>query len=183
MDTEDRTLVDAFVAHGDEEAFRHLFRRHTPRLYALAYRLMAGRAADAEDVIQDTWLRAARHLGTFEWRSSLSTWLTGIAINCARERLRRRTPEAVDPATLAAIVMAADAGVPDVDLERAIALLPDGYREVLVLHDVEGFTHAEIATRLGVSPGTSKSQLFHARRAVRARLSPTARWTEATDHD
>ncbi len=163
----DQALVDRFIARGDEEAFRLLFRRHTPRLYAMVLRLSGGRTDEAEDIVQVTWLRAARHLGRFEWRSSLATWLTGIAINCAREARRRPSREWAPVETLerlpAPLISAGDR----LDLERAIATLPDGYREVLVLHDVEGMTHEEIASALGIAAGTSKSQLFHARRTLR----------------
>jgi RNA polymerase sigma-70 factor (ECF subfamily) len=176
---DDRRLVEAFLA-GDEDAFRQVFRRHSPRLYALALRLTGGRTADAEDTLQECWVRAARRLAGFEWRSQLSTWLTAILINCARERRRRSLPLA--DADLAQVWAPARSHAEALDLDRAIAALPDGYREVLVLHDVEGYTHAEIGTLLGVSAGTSKSQLFHARRAVRARLSSVSAPTEV-GHD
>lgn len=165
---------------GEEEAFRLLFRRHTPRVFAVALRLMGGRAADAEDVVQEMWLRAARRLGEFEWRSALSTWLVAIAINCARERLRARAMTLAPPEALADVPARSTPPAVAIDLERAIAALPDRYREVLVLHDVEGWTHAEIGRHLDIAAGTSKSDLFHARRAVRARL--TARRDEVHDH-
>ena len=165
--------MNRFVARGDEDAFRQLFRRHTPRLYAMTLRLSAGRADQAEDLVQVAWLRASRQLAGFEWRSSLGTWLAGIAINCAREVRRKPQLEPVAVETLerlpAPLVPVGDR----VDLDRAIAALPDGYREVLVLHDVEGLTHDEISTALAIAPGTSKSQLFHARRAVRRWLAPS----------
>jgi len=176
----DRDLADRFVRRGDEAAFRLLFRRHTPRMYALALRLLAGRTGDAEDAVQDAWQRAAAALGRFEWRSALSTWLGGFVINCARERLRAKALTRVDTEALASITAPARPPGPALDLERAIAALPDGYREVLVLHDIEGYTHDEIAGRLGIAAGTSKSQLFHARRALRARLSGSR--NEAMDH-
>jgi RNA polymerase sigma-70 factor (ECF subfamily) len=170
LHTAEQALVARFVTHGDEEAFRLLFRQHSPRMYAMALRLMGGRAADAEDVVQDAWLRAAARLGGFEWRSALSTWLTSIVINCARERLRA-TPVTADGTEAPTPLAPPDASAERIDLDRAIASLPDGYREVLVLHDIHGLTHEEIARALDVAPGTSKSQLFHARRAVRARLT------------
>ena len=178
----DRDLVTRFLAHGDEEAFRLLFRRHTPRLYALTLRLCGGRGDEAEDVIQTTWVRAAGQLARFEWRSALSTWLTGIAINCAREARRTRSLDA-SVETLEALAAPAAPPGARIDLDRAIAALPDGYREVLVLHDVEGLTHVEIAASLGVAVGTTKSQLFHARRAVRRWLSPEARVPAAMKDD
>jgi RNA polymerase sigma-70 factor (ECF subfamily) len=168
---DDRLL--ARLRRGDEAAFRELYRLHTPRLFAVTLRLLA-RHADAEDAVQEAWLRAVRGLGGFRQDSSFATWLTGIGIRCGLEILRKRNPAifafhepSFDPA-------------PDVtvDLERAIAGLPDGYRTVLVLHDVEGRTHEEIAAMLDIQAGTSKSQLFHARRALRARLGAVAEGVE-----
>jgi RNA polymerase sigma-70 factor (ECF subfamily) len=166
---DDRRL--AAVAAGDEAAFLSLYRQHTPRLFAVVLRML-GRRPDAEDAVQEAWLRAVRGLAGFRHDSSFLTWLTGIGIRCALEIIRKRLPvDAPGPPDIAA------AGTPDlsIDLERAIAELPDGYRVVLVLHDVEGFTHEEIGRLLDVEPGTSKSQLFHARRALRLRLRPELR--------
>jgi RNA polymerase sigma-70 factor (ECF subfamily) len=166
---QDKELVERFVQRGDEEAFRQLFRRHSPRLYALARRLTGGDDADAEDIVQDTWLRASRQLGRFEWRSALTTWLSAIVINCARERMRT-TSRLECPADLEDPPAPVRSPVAGIDLERAIARLADGYRHVLVLHDIEGLTHFEIADALGIAVGTSKSQLSRARALVRADL-------------
>jgi RNA polymerase sigma factor (sigma-70 family) len=169
----DRELVSRFVNRGEEEAFRLLFRRHTPRVYAMSLRLMGGNAAAAEDVVQETWLRAAQRAHAFEWRSSLSTWLVGITINCAREALRARM--LVDAGADATAVIDPRSIVPRdrvLDLEQAIAALPARQRLVLLLHDLEGWTHVEIGRTLEIAAGTSKSDLFHARRAIRARLQP-----------
>jgi RNA polymerase sigma factor (sigma-70 family) len=154
----------------DERAFRTLYRRYTPRLYRFALRLAAGSPADAEEVVQETWVRAVLGLPTFAWRSALPTWLAGIAVNCVRERWRpdaaalTDVPEpAVDDRQLL--------GLPDrLDLERAIARLPAGARAVLVLHDLEGYTHGEIAAMLAIEVGTSKSQLARARERLRGLL-------------
>ncbi len=166
----DRVLAEQVLA-GEEASFRQLYHRHTPRLFQLALRLMGGAEADAEDVVQDTWIKAVAKLETFRWESVFGTWLYAIGVNVAREAARRRgrrqetdLPEQIEPAP--APFELAD----QMDLERAIAPLPDGYRTVLALHDVEGYTHEEIAVQLGVAAGTTKSQLFWARRAVRARL-------------
>jgi RNA polymerase sigma-70 factor (ECF subfamily) len=169
----DRALAEQVLA-GDEGAFRQLYRRHTPRLLQLALRLLGGAEADAEDVVQDTWIKAVEKLDTFRWESAFGTWLHAIALNVSREALRKRGrrqetafPEQMEPSAPAPFER-----VEVMDLERAIAQLPDGYRTVLVLHDVEGFTHEEIAEQMGVAAGTTKSQLFWARRAVRAQLAP-----------
>lgn len=168
----DRDLATRFVDQRDEEAFRLLFRRYTPRLYAVALRL-TGRAPDAEDVVQEAWQRAAGLFGAFEWRSSLSTWLVGIAINCAREQRRTRPSWDATIDVSSAPVSAAPTVSLAIDLDRAIARLPPRQRQVLVLHDVEGWTHADVAAHLGIAAGTSKSDLFNARRAVRASLGMT----------
>ncbi|HEX5724883.1 MAG TPA: sigma-70 family RNA polymerase sigma factor [Longimicrobiaceae bacterium] len=172
----DRALAEALLLHGDERAFRELYRRHTPRLYQLVLRMLGGSEHDAEDVVQEAWIRATEALGGFRWESAFATWLTGIGINVARGLLRRQGKWGAEPPE----------GLPEpwrpppadgerIDLERAIALLPAGYRAVLVLHDVEGYKHEEIGERLGISPGTSKSQLCMARRSLRRLLEPAPR--------
>jgi RNA polymerase sigma-70 factor (ECF subfamily) len=162
----DRFLVEAFLRHHDEIAFRALFARHTPAMYGLALRLLGGAGREAEDVVQESWLRACRSLDRFAWKSALATWLVGITINCARETLRRRTPEF--PLEREPSTGPANPGE-RLDLERALAALPDGYRAAIVLHDLLGLTHAEVGERLGIDAGTSKSQLWRARRALRER--------------
>ena len=168
---DDRSLADAVAGAGDERAFRELYRRHTPALYQLVLRMLGGVAADAEDVVQETWIRAVRQLSKFRWESSLRTWVTAIGLNLARETLRKRArsrTEELDEHVELSARPVRDAE--RIDLERAIAKLPNGYRAVLVLHDIEGFTHEEIGRQLQIAVGTSKSQLFDARRAVRSLL-------------
>jgi RNA polymerase sigma factor (sigma-70 family) len=171
----DRELATGVMA-GDEAAFRALYRRHTPRLWPLLRRMLGGPGIrpEVEDAVQETWIRAVEGLPSFRWQAAFSTWLTGIALNCAREALRKRSRRGETGTDL--LLEQSSAPPPDpgrrLDLENAIAALPDGYRTVLVLHDIEGFTHVEIAERLGIAEGTSKSQLHHARRAVRAHLEP-----------
>ena len=174
---DDRAAVEGFVRLGSEADFRILYRRHTPRLYGLAWRMLGANAADVSDVVQETWLRAAQGLAEFEWRSSLSTWLCGITVNCCRDKFRERKRFAEqDPDEAAQRSRPMRSGGEGLlDLDRAIAELPDGYREVLVLHDVEGFTHAEISERLGIDTGTSKSQLSRARARVRRQLGMVRR--------
>jgi RNA polymerase sigma factor (sigma-70 family) len=163
----DRELVSAVAEHGDEAAFRALYRRHTPRLYRTALRIAAGDAAEAEEIAHDAWIRAVPRFSSFEWRAQLSTWLVSIALNCARERRRAAgMVEAleVEPPASDRELEGAPARI---DVERALAQLPPRYREVVVLHELEGYTHEEIAELLGIEPGTSKSQLHHARRRLR----------------
>lgn len=169
-DRHDRLLVERFVEARDEASFRALYRRHTPALYALALRLLAHRSADAEDVIQDVWIRAAERLGRFRWEAALRTWLSGIVVNCCRERLRAEWRWAQDDHTEPERTDVASPPELTLDLDRAIATLPPGCRGVFVLHDIEGRTHEEIASLLDIDPGTSKSQLSYARRRLRALL-------------
>ena len=169
-DPGDRELVDAYLAVRDEAAFRVLYRRHASSLWRMALRLSRGSEEEAREIVQETWVRAAPRLGTFRWESSLRTWLISIAINCGRERARAVGRETFFGDLEVAAPAAEPASVEPIDLARAIDALPDGYRRVLVLHDVEGYTHDEIGRLLGVEPGTSKSQLHRARARVRARL-------------
>jgi RNA polymerase sigma-70 factor, ECF subfamily len=169
----DPDLVAAICRTGEECAFRELYRRHTPRLYQLSLRLLGGDAHAAEDAVQETWVRAVRGLPRFRGDAALSTWLHSIGLHVSHDLLRRRRrnredvwDEHFDPPVPALPIGER------IDLERAIALLPDGYRMALVLHDVEGMTHEDIAGQLGVTVGTSKSQLHRARRALRALLAP-----------
>jgi len=167
----ERKLIAAIVDHGDESAFRQLYRRHTPRLLMVVQRLLAAGGRDAEDVVQETWIRVVERLEEFRGESAFATWLTGVGLNVARNQLRHQNRRhAVDLEAVPEPPATAQSCDDGIDLERAIALLPDGYRMVLVLHDVEGWTHLEIADSLGVTTGTSKSQLFAARRWVRSYL-------------
>jgi RNA polymerase sigma-70 factor (ECF subfamily) len=133
---------------------------------------MGGAESDAEDVVQEAWLRASQRLDRFRWESAFSTWLFAIGVHVAQDSLRRRGRE-----RLTLIDSAPDPGstTPDIveriDLEQAVAALPDGCRQVLVLHDIEGMTHRDIAQVLGISDGTSKSQLSDARRRLRYLLA------------
>ncbi len=164
----DETLGRAFL-DGDTEAFLPLYQRHAPMLYAFVTRMVGLSAAD--DVLQEAWLRASRLLQRFEWRSSLRTWLCGIAANCAREHLRRHARLDVEVAGGREVATVwYDAVAAQVDLERGIARLSPRYREVFLLHDVAELTHAEIGVALGIDEGTSKSNLARARAALRESL-------------
>lgn len=158
------------VARGDEAAFRVLYRRHTPRLRGLVLRMLGGNQADADDVVQESWIRAVRAIPQFRGDSTLGTWITGFGVRVAWETVRRRRPGLElgpddEPAT----------DPPDtgerIDLEHALHRLPDVHRAVVVLHDVEGFGHEAIAESLGIAIGTSRSHLSRARKALRAMLS------------
>ncbi len=165
--------MNAYLIARDEASFRELYRAYTPALYRFAV-LRVG-VDGAEDIIQETWLRAARGLAAFRWQSSLRTWLTGIALNLCREHYRRgvrltAVPDlTADPPFDGSPAAGLDP-VGSAQLRQAVLNLAEGYREVLLLHDVEGHTHEEIGTLLGISPGTSKSQLHRARRQLRQGL-------------
>ncbi len=171
MDEDDRLLVSRFLAARDEAAFRALYRRHTPFLYRFLLRLSGGRSADAEEGVQETWVRAAERLAGFEGRSALKTWLAGIAIRWWREEVRRGKREGEMPDEELVTAAPVRRGIERLDLERALLALAEGYRAAILLHDVEGYTHEEIAEMTGVDAGTSRSQLSRARRALRAHLS------------
>lgn len=160
----DRELVQRFLETRAEGAFRDLYRMHSPYLFCLAMRVSGGRREQAEEALQEAWIRAARKLPDFRWRSTLRTWLGGFVVNCCREQLRRAVELAEPDAAETLAVMPAPDG--RLDLDRLLAALPSHQRTVLVLHAIEGYTHEEIGGLLGIAPGTSKSRLFEARRAL-----------------
>lgn len=166
--SDDLALVRAFLRARGEDAFRALYRAHTPALYALALRLTGGDQGEAEDLVQESWVRAVRALSSFRAQSALRSWLCGFLVNVRRERMRAdwRTVDAPDAEPIAPTIG------PDMalDLERAIGALPDGARDVFVLHDVYGYTHWEIGDLLGIVEGTLKSQLTRARLLLRSSL-------------
>jgi RNA polymerase sigma-70 factor (ECF subfamily) len=167
--SDDLALVQDFLRTRGETAFRTLYRTHTPALYALALRLTGGNQGEAEDLVQESWVRAVRALSSFRAQSALRSWLCGFLVNVRRERVRTawRIVDEPDIEPIAATENHDSA----LDLERAILALPDGARDVFVLHDVYGYTHDEIATMLGVVAGTSKSQLNRARGLLRELLN------------
>lgn len=167
----DRELLDELVRNGDEGCFRTLYRRHTPALYRIALRLTDDRDGSAEELVHDSWISASERWTGFKWQSSLRTWLTGILLNHIRNARRKWRNRPVDPLAdeLPAPVPMLDERL---DLGSAIKALPEGYRAVLVMHDIEGYTHEEIAGLLEIEVGTSKSQLSRSRKALRHWLEP-----------
>jgi RNA polymerase sigma-70 factor (ECF subfamily) len=170
--TERRLVRDA--QQGDLVAFERLYRENERKVFALCLRLSSD-AALAEELTQEVFVRAWRKLGSFRGESAFSSWLYPLTVNVAlsERRSRRRRDARIfatdDPASLerAPGVPRPEAGF---DLEKAMAALPPGARAVFVLHDVEGRTHEEIAAMLDLAPGTSKAQLFRARRLLREAL-------------
>lgn len=159
------------AAEGNIVAFEVLYRRFAPRIHGLCLRLTGQREA-AEDCTQEAFVAAWRGLPRFEQRSRFSTWLQRIAIRTtlARRRGLRAVREVSTPAT--GLPEMADAGSepPPLDLERAIAQLPEGARHVLVLVGLYGYSHGEAAQLLGLAEGTCKAQLHRARRLLSAAL-------------
>ena len=162
----------ALAQSGDGRAFERLYRAHVPRVHSLVRRMLD--SAEADDVTQDVFVRAWEKLHTFRGEAAFGTWLHRLAVNVIlgrREVLggeRRRFHD--DAQVLELVAGRLDAPEHGVDFEVAISRLPEGARQVFILHDVQGYRHEEIAHLLGIVPGTSKSQLHHARMALRKHL-------------
>ncbi|MCA1628286.1 MAG: RNA polymerase sigma factor [Acidobacteria bacterium] len=162
-------------AAGDMEAFEELYRRHFRRVYALCLRML-GNPTEAEDLMQETFVQLYNKIGSFRGDSQFTTWLHRMTVNQVLMHFRRKksrpeftTTEGETPVQIVRGTENPNA-MPVVDrivLENSISQLPPGYRSVFVLHDVEGYDHGEIAGMLGISVGTSKSQLHKARLKMR----------------
>lgn len=175
---EEHELIGRVLA-GDPDAERALYEAHVDRVFRLVYR-MAGDLDRAQDYTQETFIRAFDHLQDFRGEAALSTWLSSIAVSVTLNGLRsvrRRNEREVALETAFSIGRTAQEVEPDLKsrLTQAIDELPDGYRTVFLMHDVEGYTHEEIAAALGVHPGTSKAQLFRARARLREALADFAK--------
>jgi RNA polymerase sigma-70 factor (ECF subfamily) len=159
-------LISA-AADGDIAAFEHLYRRYSPRVYGLCLRLTGQREA-AEDCTQETFVEAWRALFKFQGRSSFSTWLHSIAVRSVLSRRRglRLKFEVAEPAGGMPDRSDPAGANPPLDLERAIAALPEAARHVLVLVGLYGFSHAEAAANLKIAEGTCKAQLHRARQLL-----------------
>jgi RNA polymerase sigma-70 factor, ECF subfamily len=158
---------------GDRRAYERLYRDHVGRVYGLCLR-MTRDAQAAEDCTQDTFINAWRALSQFETRSSLSTWLHRIAVNVSLARRRKSgrlepLPEEEEGAAPTA-EWTLETPVEVQEIENAIGALPEGARDVLVLHALYGYSHPEAAQMLGIAEGTCKAQLHRARRLLRERL-------------
>lgn len=158
----EKTVID-FLESRSEKAFKALYEQCNRSLYHVALAALNYQTSEAEDVVQEAWLTAIRKIDEFKGISTFKTWITGILLNLCRKKNEKqlRVHEIYKADTL-------KAGNDDlIDLEKALTTLPDGYREVLILHDLEGYKHREIAELMGISEGTSKSQLFNARKSIR----------------
>jgi RNA polymerase sigma-70 factor (ECF subfamily) len=173
-------LVDR-ARRGEMDAFERLYQLHAGRVYALCLRL-AGEPVEARELVQDTFVHAWEALPRFRGESSLTTWLHRIAVNVLLERRRgdrRRTARVslvededdVERAPSAGGFVAPTDVATAIDLERAIAALPPGVRRAFVLHEVEGYTHEEVAGMTGLATGTLRAQLHRARQLLIKALS------------
>jgi RNA polymerase sigma factor (sigma-70 family) len=176
---DERSLVGA-AARGEMAAFEALYRRHSGRIHGVIVRLVGSHGSRAEDLTQDAFVRAWQALPAFRFESAFGTWLHRLAVNTALMDLRSRKSRPQDDGDEDAFEAL---GTPDsaghgtalsIDLERAVASLPPRARAVLVLYDVEGWQHEEIAAELGMAVGSSKAQLHRARHLLRDRLEAHA---------
>lgn len=159
---------------GSAEAFERLYRKHARRIYALCLRMVSD-PARAEELTQDVFVRAWNTITSFEHRSAFGTWLHRLGVNVVLSAIRshkRHAGREVESDLLGSFEFEVREAMPEtrMDLEQAIAQLPEGAKEVLVLHDIEGYRYREIAELVGVAEGTVKSQLSRARRLVREAL-------------
>ena len=173
MSRPDAELV-ARCRAGDSDAFELLYREHSPRLFALARR-MTGSPQESEDLLQEIFLQVHRKLDSYRGEAALGTWLYRLAIRQCLDFLRSRQGKMraasrplEDDCTL--LPPTRETHGARIDIERAVARLPEGCRVAFVLHDVEGLEHKQIGEMLGVSESTSKSQVFKARIKLRAML-------------
>ena len=162
----------ALAQSGDGRAFERLYRGHVARIHSLIRRMLD--SDEADDVTQDVFVRSWEKLHTFRGEAAFGTWLHRLAVNVVLARRkalgierRRRT---ADDSPLETVAARNEMPEHTVDFDEAIGRLPDGSRQVFLLHDVAGYRHEEIAKLLGIVAGTSKSQLHHARMALRKYL-------------
>ncbi|HET9004901.1 MAG TPA: sigma-70 family RNA polymerase sigma factor [Gemmatimonadaceae bacterium] len=168
---DDRALVQAARA-GDDAAFGMLVRLHQRRAYAVA-RAITIEHEDAEDAVQDAFLHAYRALARFDAAFPFGAWLARIVANAALDLVRRRRVRLTEELPAGAALPFRDPAVGAelrARLNEALAILPPRQRAVLVLHDVEGYRHAEIGEMLGMPEGTARSDLHHARTLMRRAL-------------
>lgn len=177
--TPDITLC-RLAAGGDIKAFEYLYKRYNRRTYSLCLR-MTSSPTEAEDLTQEVFIQLFRKVGSFRGDSAFSTWLHRLTVNQVLMHFRRRSVKnektsedgEIPEQTVTGSANPSKMQVIDrIALKNAIAELPNGYKNVFVLHDVEGFEHEEVARRLGISVGTSKSQLHKARLKLRGLLVP-----------
>ena len=162
---------------GDTQAYETLYRMHRDRIYGLLWRMSGGQHALAEDLLQEAFVRAWQKLDLFRGDSQFGTWLHRLAVNVALSDRRTRLRQAGKETPMDEHIDRTAVGLEDVDadkrrdLERSIAKLPERARTVLVLYDIEGYQHNEIAEMTGMAVGSSKAQLHRARKLLREELT------------
>ncbi|MGD9020619.1 MAG: sigma-70 family RNA polymerase sigma factor [Lysobacterales bacterium] len=162
---------------GDRHAFEQLYRSHCDRIYALCWRMCGCDAGLAEDMVQEAFVRAWNKLALFRGDSKFGTWLHRLAVNVVLSDKRIRVKRLAREQEMVEAVERTLTGDADVtaglrrDLEKAISGLPERARTVLVLYDIEGYQHSEIAEMTGMAVGSSKAQLHRARKLVREKLA------------
>jgi len=169
-------LDAARAARGDSEAFERLYRKHMTRIHSLTYRMIGLQdREEVADLTQEIFVRAWQKLATFRGEAAFGSWLYRLAINLILARRAafgiRRSRQQGDGEALERLSSRPAAVDFRLDFEAAIGQVPDGAREIFVLHDVEGHKHDEIAGLLGISTGTSKAQLHRARMLLRRYLT------------
>lgn len=190
--SETRELSEAdairLAQEGNAEAFERIYQLHSRRVYSLCLRMM-GNTAEAEDLAQEAFLQLFRKIHTFRGESAFSTWLHRLTVNVVLMRLRRKTAVEASleqmtepdeetggpPREIGTEDLGLAGSVDRVNLERAVAQLPPGYKQVFALHDIQGYEHNEIAELMGCSIGNSKSQLHKARTRLRELLQENLR--------
>lgn len=181
MDT-DAAIVRRAI-EGDERAMRLLWNQHAPHVDAVVRRI-AGDPDLAEDIAQEVWIQIFRALPSWRGDAKFSTWVHRVAINRTLNALRRTRRLALVETGIeedsASVEQDGDRSMLAASIEAAARQLSPGARTVFLLHDVEGYTHEEIAAELGITPGGSKSQLFKARAKLRRLLAPFAPVGSAT---
>ena len=174
LTTADMSDDVALAAAGDVSAFERVYHAHLPRVHSLVRRMSGGR--DTDELTQDVFVRVWQKLGSFRGDSAFSTWLHRLAVNVVIERFRsdtiRRQRLRGGDDVLESLPAPSRSRDLSMDFETALDTLPDGAREIFVLHDVEGYKHHEIASLLEISAGTSKAQLHRARMMLRRHLRP-----------
>jgi RNA polymerase sigma-70 factor (ECF subfamily) len=173
---DERQLVRR-ARRGEREAEYALYREHAPKVHRLVYRL-CGDIELTDEVVQDTFVRAFSKLSDFREEASLGTWVHRIAVNVTLNAMRSEQRRAKRFTVLDESTPSNDARSADPDLRRALAVavgeLNEGQRTVFVMHALEGYTHVEIGEILGISEGTSKGRLFHARARLKETLAAFA---------
>ncbi len=171
----DEPQLVARATRGDREAFAALVERYADQAFAVAYGFLQ-HVEDSEDLVQDAFLRALERIESLSRGSAFGPWFYRLLVNAAlnrRKYLARRRTQALPVEAAGAESPAADSERAELrrQLSHALGTLPAELETVVILHDLEGFTHPEIATVLGIPEGTSRSHLFRARRLLRERLA------------